>query len=93
MIVFRCLPRKQEPTPLRIPGPTAQVDDQNVASKTDIAASDLPVTVNTVSLDMIQQQDLTDIVPAINNLPAANAWTQYRGDCAGQRIYLPRATD
>jgi hypothetical protein len=26
---------------------------------------------------MIQQQNLTDIVPAINNLPAANAWTQY----------------
>ncbi len=56
---------------------TARVDDQNVASKTDIPAPDLPVTVNTVSLDMIQQQNLTDIVPAINNLPAANAWTQY----------------
>jgi iron complex outermembrane recepter protein len=56
---------------------TAQVDDQNVASKTDIPASDLPVTVNTVSRDMIEQQNLTDIVPAINNLCAANAWTQY----------------
>lgn len=56
---------------------TAQVDDQNVASKTDIPPSDLPVTVNTVSRDMIQQQNLTSIVPAINNLPASNAWTQY----------------
>jgi len=56
---------------------TAQVDDQNVASKTDIPASDLPVTVNTVSREMIQQQNLTSIVPAINNLPASNAWTQY----------------
>jgi hypothetical protein len=69
MIVFRCLPRKQEPTPLRIPGPTAQVDDQSVASKADIPASDLPVTVNTVSLDMIQQQDLTDIVPQSTTCP------------------------
>ena len=56
---------------------TAQVDDQNVASKTDIPAADLPVTVNTVSRDMIEQQNLTSIVPAINNLPASNAWTQY----------------
>jgi len=56
---------------------TAQVDDQNVASKTDIPAEALPVTVDTVPLDMIQQQGSTDIVPAINNLPAANAWTQY----------------
>jgi hypothetical protein len=51
--------------------PATTVDDQNLASKTDIPASDLPVTVDTVSLDMIQQQNLTDIVPAINSLPAA----------------------
>ncbi len=56
---------------------TAQVDDQNVASKTDIPASALPVTVNTVPLDMMRQQNSTDIVPVVNNLPAANAWTQY----------------
>jgi len=56
---------------------TGQVDDQNVASKTDIPAIDLPVTVDTVPLDMIRQQGSTSIVPVINNLPASNAWTQY----------------
>ena len=56
---------------------TAQIDDQNVASKTDIPAADLPVTVNTVSRDLIEEQESTSIIPVINNMPAANAWTQY----------------
>jgi len=56
---------------------TAQVEDQNVASKTDIPNIAMPVTVDTVSLDMIRQQGSTSIVPVINNMPASNAWTQY----------------
>lgn len=55
----------------------AQQEDYSVASKTDISSVDLPVTVETLPLELIQQQASTDIVPAINNLPAANAWTQY----------------
>jgi iron complex outermembrane recepter protein len=52
-------------------------DDRQVASKTDIPADVLPVTVNTVPLEIIEQQDDTSIVPVINNLPGANAITEY----------------
>ena len=55
---------------------TAHVDDQNVASKTDIPASDLPVTVNTVSRDLIQEQNLTASSPPSTIFPL-ECRTQY----------------
>jgi iron complex outermembrane receptor protein len=56
---------------------TAPENDRLVASKTDIPTIALPVTVSTVPLELIQQQNSTDVVSAINNIPGANAWTQY----------------
>ncbi len=52
-------------------------DDRQVASKTDIPAQVLPATVNTVPLELIQQQNSTGVIPVINNVPGANAVTQY----------------
>jgi iron complex outermembrane recepter protein len=52
-------------------------DERNTGSKTNIPLQDLPVTVQTVPQEIIKQQNSTDIVSVINNLPAANAWTQY----------------
>jgi iron complex outermembrane receptor protein len=52
-------------------------NDRLVASMTDIPLKDLPVTVQTVSRELIKQQDATDIVTALNNVPGADAFTAY----------------
>src|SRR5260370_8028917 len=44
---------------------------------TDIPLSTLPVTVQTVTRELIKQQNATDIVTALNNVPGANAFTAY----------------
>jgi iron complex outermembrane recepter protein len=56
---------------------TATQDDRQTASRSDIPVTSLPVTVQTVPLEMIQEQNLTSIVPVVNNIPGANSWTQY----------------
>jgi outer membrane receptor protein involved in Fe transport len=48
-------------------------NDQLVASMTDIPLGTLPVTVQTVTRELIKQQNTTDIVTALNNVPGANA--------------------
>jgi hypothetical protein len=55
---------------------TAPENDRLVASKIDIPVIALPVTVSTVPLELIEQQNSTDVVAAINNIPGANAGTQ-----------------
>ncbi len=52
-------------------------NDRLVASMTDIPLSTLPVTVQTVTGELIKQQNATDIVTALNNVPGANAFTAY----------------
>ena len=52
-------------------------NDRLVASMTDIPLKDLPVTVQTVTRELIKQQDATDIVTALNNVPGADAFTAY----------------
>jgi iron complex outermembrane receptor protein len=54
-------------------------NDRLVASKTEIPLKDLPVTVQTVPLEVIQQQGATNIVDVVNNIPSAYAFTQYGG--------------
>src|SRR5260370_18176719 len=44
---------------------------------TDIPLSTLPVTVQTVTRELIKQQNATDIVTALYNVPGANAFTAY----------------
>jgi iron complex outermembrane receptor protein len=56
---------------------TASQDDRQTASKSDIPVTALPVTVQTVPLELMQEQASTSIVPVVNNIPGANAWTQY----------------
>jgi len=48
-------------------------NDRLGASMTEIPLSTLPVTVQTVTRELIEQQNATDIVTALNNLPGANA--------------------
>jgi len=48
-------------------------NDQLVASMTDIPLGTLPVTVQTVTRELIKQQNTTDIVTALNNVPGADA--------------------
>src|ERR1700682_516247 len=52
-------------------------NDRLVASMTDIPLRELPVTVQTVTRELIKQQDATDIVTALNNVPGADAFTAY----------------
>ena len=52
-------------------------NDRLVASMTDIPLKELPVTVQTVTRELIKQQDATDIVTALNNVPGADAFTAY----------------
>lgn len=52
-------------------------NDRLVASMTDIPLKELPVTVQTVTRELIKQQDATDIVTALNNAPGADAFTAY----------------
>jgi iron complex outermembrane receptor protein len=52
-------------------------NDRLVASMTDIPLKDLPVTVQTVTRELIKQQDATDVVTALNNVPGADAFTAY----------------
>jgi len=52
-------------------------NDRLAASKTEIPLQDLPVTVQTVPLELIQQQNVTDVPTAISNLPGVNAFTAY----------------
>jgi outer membrane receptor for monomeric catechols len=47
--------------------------EQLVASMTDIPLGTLPVTVQTVTSELINQQNATEIVTALNNVPGANA--------------------
>ncbi len=48
-------------------------NDRLVASMTEVPLGTLPVTVQTVTRELIEQQNATDIVTALNNLPGANA--------------------
>jgi len=52
-------------------------EDRDVASKTAIPSELIPVTTNVVPLELIQEQNSTGLVSAVNNIPGANAWTQY----------------
>jgi iron complex outermembrane receptor protein len=54
-------------------------NDRPVATKTEIPLKDLPVTVQTVSHEVIQQQGATNVVDVVNNIPGAYAFTQYGG--------------
>jgi len=51
--------------------------DRSIATKTEIPASEVPVTVQTVPLEVIQRQDLTSLVGVVNNTPGSYALTQY----------------
>lgn len=53
------------------------LNDRPVAAKADIPLQLLPLTVNTVPQELIQQQASTDIVSVLNNVPGANAFTEY----------------
>jgi iron complex outermembrane receptor protein len=55
----------------------ASVDDRQIGSKSDIPPQDLPVTVDTVPRELIQEQGATEIASVVNNLPGATGWTQY----------------
>jgi hypothetical protein len=48
-------------------------NDQLVASMTDIPLGTLPVTVQTVTRESIKQQNATEIVTALNNVPGADS--------------------
>jgi iron complex outermembrane receptor protein len=52
-------------------------NDRLVASMTDIPLKDLPVTVQTVTRELIKEQNATDIVTALNNVPGTDAFTAY----------------
>ncbi len=52
-------------------------NDRQVASMTEIPLGTLPVTVQTVTRELIKQQNAIDIVTALNNVPGANAFTAY----------------
>jgi iron complex outermembrane receptor protein len=51
--------------------------DRSIATKTEIPANEVPVTVQTVPLEVIQRQNLTDLVSVVNNTPGSYALTQY----------------
>ena len=48
-------------------------NDRLVASMTEVPLGTLPVTVQTVTRELIKQQNAIDIVTALNNVPGANA--------------------
>src|SRR5579859_1680679 len=52
-------------------------NDRLIASKTEIPLTELPVTVQTVPSELLQQQNSTEIVSAVNNVPGANAFQLY----------------
>jgi iron complex outermembrane recepter protein len=65
--------------PARV-GQTVSVVAQNdrlIASKTEIPLKDLPVTVQTVPSELLLEQNATEIVSAVNNVPGANAFQLY----------------
>ncbi len=51
--------------------------DRSVATKTEIPANEVPVTVQTVDLETIQRQAAPDMVAVVNNTPGSYALTQY----------------
>ena len=51
--------------------------DRSIATKTEIPPNEVPVTVQTVPLEVIQRQDLSSLVSVVNNTPGSYALTQY----------------
>ena len=51
--------------------------DRSIATKTEIPANEVPVTVQTVALETIQRQAAPDLVAVVNNTPGSYALTQY----------------
>ena len=52
-------------------------NDRLVASRTEIPLRELPVTVQTVTADVMAQQGVTDLVRALYNIPNTNSFTLY----------------
>lgn len=52
-------------------------NDRLVASRTEIPLRQLPVTVQTVSGEVIEQQGVTSLVDALKNIPNTNSFTLY----------------
>ena len=52
-------------------------NDRSIATKTEIPANEVPVTVQTVDLETIQRQAAPDLVAVVNNTPGSYALTQY----------------
>jgi iron complex outermembrane recepter protein len=52
-------------------------NERLVASRTEIPLRELPVTVQTVTADLIQQQGATDLVRALYNVPGTNSVLLY----------------
>ncbi len=51
--------------------------DRSIATKTEIPAFEVPVTVQTVPLEVITRQNLTNLVQIVNDTPGSYALTQY----------------
>jgi iron complex outermembrane receptor protein len=52
-------------------------NDRLVASRTEVPLRQLPVTVQTVSGEVLQQQAVTNLVDAVKNVPNTNSFTLY----------------
>jgi len=52
-------------------------NDRLVASRTEVPLRQLPVTVQTVSAEVLQQQGVTNLVDAVENIPNTNSFTLY----------------
>ncbi len=52
-------------------------NDRLVASRTEVPLRQLPVTVQTVSGEVIEQQGVTNLVDALKNVPNTNSFTLY----------------
>ncbi len=52
-------------------------NDRLVAARTEVPLRQLPVTVQTVSSEILQQQAVTNLVDAVKNIPNTNSFTLY----------------
>jgi len=52
-------------------------NDRLVASRTEVPLRQLPVTVQTITAEVLEQQGVTNLVDALKNIPNANSFTLY----------------
>lgn len=52
-------------------------NDRLVASRTEVPLRQLPVTVQTVTAEVLEQQGVTNLVDAVKNIPNTNSFTLY----------------